>query len=102
MSAVNEPALDGIVVTKRIKVTSDTLSAKYDPVNDFAKKERSEERELIRRDCVYPLDGVFGNDVADGKVPPNFCFPMARGRTWGRIASTSPSEEFVWRVKERM
>lgn len=37
--------------------------------------------------------------MADGKVPADFCFPMARRQTWGRIADTSPAEEFVWQVQ---
>jgi hypothetical protein len=32
------------------------------------------------------------------KIPPELCFPLTKGKTWGKVPSTSPAREDVWRV----
>jgi hypothetical protein len=54
----------------------------------------------------HPLDDKnhlfpkFMEDVMRGNVPADFCFPMVKGKTWGKVRDTSPAEEWVWHVGE--
>ena len=116
VSAAADPELGEIMVTKATKVLSDILSSGFVPANDLAKREQPESHLLIRQSCVYLLDGLDANGAADaldrnhhvvpayrkellrGHVPADFCFPMAKGMTWGRVPNTSPANEYVWDV----
>jgi len=115
VSRVPVPDLAAILVTKRIKVLSDQLSPDYIPENDRAKRELPESHVLIHKNCVYVLDGVDAegaacswartaclrpnrHDLLDGNIPPDYCFPMAVGKSWGRASNTSPAGEFIWHV----
>jgi hypothetical protein len=126
VSAVKVPELAGALVTKKTKVLSDFLAPGYLRANDWAKRELPESHLLIRRNCVYLLDGLdaqgsgcdfnvestclkpldqdnhvrpeYRDDLLRGKIPADFCFPMQSGKTWGKVPHTSPAEEYVWRV----
>jgi hypothetical protein len=45
----------------------------------------------------YPLQP--GN-LLRGELPADYCFPLAKGTTWGRMPTTSPANEYVWYVVE--
>lgn len=120
------PEIGATLVTKRTRVLDDTLTAGYLAANDQAKRELPESHLLIYRNCVYILDGPdaegsacdlnvgskclkplsadnrlqpeYRGDLVHGKIPADFCFPMAVGRTWGKVPQTSPAMEYVWRV----
>jgi len=34
-----------------------------------------------------------------GNIPPDLCFAIDNGTTWGTVPDTSPAEEWVWGVK---
>jgi hypothetical protein len=127
--SVEIPELGGTLVTKTIKVLSDTLSPGYLAGNDRARREPPESHLLIYRSCVYVLDGLDGgaaacppdagstclkpldenhqlrpqyrDDLVRGDIPADFCFPMQTGQEWGRVRDTSPAEEYVWRIDRR-
>ena len=109
------PDLRSMLVTKRIRVLGDTRTGDYIPQNDWAKRELPESHILIHQNCVYVLDGIDAEGAACGRagsacarpnrkdllrfnIPPDYCFPIAKGREWGRISSTSPAGEYVWDV----
>jgi hypothetical protein len=115
VSRVAAPDLGATLVTTRIKVLSDQYTAQFIPENDRAKRELPESHALIYQNCVYVLDGndaqgaLCGrragaclrpnrDDLVGGKIPPDYCFPMAIGSTWGRVSNTSPAGEYVWDV----
>lgn len=118
------PELAGTLATKRTKVLTDTLTPGLIPENDFAKREPTETHFLIHRACLYKLDGweapcaqtspngcvsafdrsgqlnsAYRSEFLRGNVPPEYCFPMSKGITWGKVPSTSPAGEHVWEVK---
>jgi hypothetical protein len=33
-----------------------------------------------------------------GRVPPELCFPLSKGKTWSKVPSTSQAGEDIWRV----
>jgi hypothetical protein len=102
VSTVPDSKLAGILVTKRTKVLNDVLSP------DFIAGQKSfpDSQLLIRRNCVYDLGfRVYEpgrpdrrNDLLRGELPPDYCFPFAKGTTWGRMPTTSPANEYVWYV----
>jgi hypothetical protein len=109
VSAAPDPELGGIMVIKATKVLGDVLSPNFIPQNDWAKREQPESRLLIHQVCVYLLDGLDANgasatvpayrkELLRGHIPADFCFPMAKGMTWGRVPNTSPANEYVWDV----
>ncbi len=105
VNSVTVPELAGTLVTLRTKVLSESLTPKHD----------TESHLLIHQNCVYVLDGpkAMGarcgenggecsrpnrEDLLNGKIAPDFCFPIAVGMTWGKVPNTSPALEFVWKV----
>ena len=108
------PEVAGTLVTKTISVITGSTRAPF------------ESHILIRENCVYLLDGPEANGASsvqvsptltvpalDGAnhirpeyrgallrrdVPADFCFPIVKGNRWGRVATTSPAEEYVWEV----
>jgi hypothetical protein len=75
---------------------------------------------LVRGNCVYRLststveydDDIwsaydanhnmrarFRRALLGGQEPAALCFPMTAGGEWGRVRSTSPAEEDVWKVR---
>lgn len=65
--------------------------------------------DLIRDNCVYSfadqidqargqLRPEYRTSLLSGDVPPEFCFPIKDGSTWGKGRTTPPAEDFVWRV----
>ena len=119
--AENFPELAGTLVTKQIKILSDVRTPDYVGGNPF-RKNAPETRFLIRQGCLYALDGwdapcaqvgdrcvpAFDRDGQVGReyrevllhngVAADVCFPMTKGKTWGKVPSTSPAEEYVWHV----
>jgi hypothetical protein len=110
VSATRDAALDAVLVTLRVKVLDHSL-----PPGGYSNmRERPESHLLIRHDCVWIVDGAdagaaayvddplhsarFHADFLHGQVPPDYCFPMAPGKEWGRVADTSPAQELIWRV----
>jgi hypothetical protein len=105
-----DPALDAVLVTVRVKV----LDHRLPPGGYTNMREQPESHLLIRHDCVWIVDGEqagaaayvndplhsaqFHDNFMHGQVPPDYCFPMAPGKEWGRVANTSPAEEYIWRV----
>jgi hypothetical protein len=73
-----------------------TRSITLDPLPHIAKpqrvKEFDESYSLIRGNCVYPGD-MFRDDG-----PPDLCFPLSSGTTFGVLPQISPAEDFVWRA----
>lgn len=108
---------EGTFVTKRTKVLDQVMLNGWLAANDQTLKELPESHIVIRQNCVYVLDGIdaeesrdaldapthlrpeYHNDLLQGSIPPDVCFPIDNGTTWGRVPSTSPAEEWVWRVK---
>jgi hypothetical protein len=103
-------ALDAVLVTLGVKVLNHSL-----PPGGYSNmRERPETHLLVRHDCVWIVDGAnagaaayvddplhssrFRADFVNGQVPPDYCFPIATGKEWGRVAGTSPAEEYIWRV----
>ena len=108
------PEVAGTLVTKTITVLTGSARAPF------------ETHLLIRENCVYLLDGPEANGASDvpvgptgsvsaldganhirpeyrgallrRDVPADFCFPIVKGDRWGRVATTSPADEFVWEV----
>ena len=94
ISAAPDPKLAGMLITKRTRV----LAGKADTIPDS--------NLLIRRNCIYDL-GLrvyepgrpnLRTEFIRGELPPDYCFPIAKGVTWGRMPTTSPASEYVWTV----
>lgn len=110
VSTAREAALDAVLVTLQVKVLDHHLP----PGGYTNMREQPENHLLVRDDCVWIVDGrdagaaayvpdplhssVLPGDFLHGRLPADYCFPMAVGKEWGRVASTSPAEELVWRV----
>jgi hypothetical protein len=121
------PDLPGTLVTRRTKVLAHTVPPDFIPQNDSTRRELAESHILIYRNAVYVLDGAdaegsacdpnifvspclrpldpanhlrreYVNDLHDGKIPPDFRFPMRVGEKWGKVPITSPAGEWVWYV----
>jgi hypothetical protein len=108
---------EGTLVTKRTKVLDQVMLNGWLAANDRTPKELPESHILIRQNCVYVLDGIdardsgnafdtsnhlrlaYRNDLLQGNIPPDLCFPIDNGTTWGSVRGTSPAEEWVWSVK---
>ncbi len=117
-----------ILVVKRVRVLDHKTPAGFAPGNDSTKAEKAESHLLIYRDAVYILDGAFAQgascdnlgdrclpplavnggldpryltDLLHGRVATDFRFPLTPGQTWGKVPSTSPAREYVWRVQSR-
>jgi hypothetical protein len=122
-AATSFPELAGTLITKKTKVLADTLTPGFIPENDFAKREPGETHFLIHQACLYKLDGwdapcaqtgptecvpafdrnrrlnpAYRSEFLRGNVPADYCFPMTKGMTWGKVPSTSPAGEDVWDV----
>jgi hypothetical protein len=120
------PELAGTLVTKRTRVLEHIVPTGFIPQNDSTKRELPESHLLIHRNCIYVLDGIdaqgsacdpnisgcvrpldannhvrpeYHNDLLRRKIPADLCFPMTTGATWGKVAITSPANEWVWHVK---
>jgi hypothetical protein len=91
VSVTAAPALGGTLVTRRNRVLNHSASTGVVAANDASKKEPAVIRVLVRRNCMYPWDG--------GNSAPEYCFPIAVGKRWGKTRKTSPAEEDVWYVK---
>jgi hypothetical protein len=128
VGSVAVPEVGGSLITKRTRVLDHSVPPDFIPQNDSTRHELAESHLLVRGNCVYLLDGIdaqgsacdpnvvngpclrpldeqgrirpqYRDDLLRGKIPADFCFPMAVGSTWGRIAVTSPANEWVWRVE---
>jgi hypothetical protein len=70
---------------------------------------------LIRHNCRFDLDPQadeldlnqfphpelrpsFRDNLARGNVPPDICFPLAVGKTWGQVPETALARDNVWTV----
>jgi hypothetical protein len=110
-SAIRDADLDATLVTLRVRVLDHRLPP--GGLNDSTRRERSESHILVRSDCMWVVDGAeaaaayvddplhsarFRDDFLRGQVPPDYCFPMKAGKEWGRVANTSPAQEYIWRV----
>jgi hypothetical protein len=122
------PEAGGALVTKRTKVLDHIVPPGFLPENDSTKRELPESHILIHQNCIYLLDGIdaqgaacdpnvtnsaclrpldpnnhvrpeYRDDLLHGKIPVDFCFPMAAGSTWGKVPATSPANEWVWHVR---
>ncbi|MCU1237581.1 MAG: hypothetical protein JWP63_5548 [Candidatus Solibacter sp.] len=80
VSAVPDAKLKGTLVTLRTRAL------------EGIQREPPESRLLVRDNCIYVFDG------SDAELR-GLCFPMAAGKTWGRVPTTSPAQEYVWRVR---
>ena len=112
VSAARDAALDAVLVTLRVKILDHRLPPGGSRYSNM--RERPESHLLVRHDCVWIVDGQeagaagyvsdplhsvrFHADFLQGQVPPDYCFPIATGKEWGRVANTSPAEEYIWRV----
>ena len=113
VSVAPVPELAGTLVTKRTKVFGDTLTPGFLKANDMAKRELPESHLLLHQSCVYVLDGSDAmaagcaqaggaclrpnrDDLLRGNIAADYCFPIAKGMSWGKVPGTSPSEEYVW------
>ncbi len=86
VSAVKVPELAGALVTKKTKVLSDLLAPGYLRANDWAKRELPESHLLIRRNCVYLLDGLDAQDSGcDFNVESTCLKPLDRGQSWSEV-----------------
>jgi hypothetical protein len=110
ISNARDTALDADLVMLRVKV----LDHRLPPGGYSNMRERPESHLLVRHDCVWIVDGAgagsagyvsdplhsdrFHADFLHGQVPPDYCFPLAPGNEWGRVANTSPANEYIWRV----
>jgi hypothetical protein len=67
-----------------------------------------EEYVLINGSCVYggdwepiaadnQLRPQFRDDLRRGAIPPEFCFPLKKGMTWGNVPGIPPVDDF-WTV----
>jgi hypothetical protein len=122
IGSVAFPELEGTLVTKRTKVLNDVQSADFPGIFP-GKREPAESHLLIHGACIYRLDGwdapcaltsptecqpAFDHDnhinagykreFLRGNVGADFCFPMRKGMTWGKVPGTSPAGEDVWTV----
>jgi len=122
------PEVSGTLVTKRTRVLEHTAPPDFIPQNDSTRREAAESHLLAHGNCVYVLDGIdaqasacdpnvvngpclrpldakgrlraeYRDDLLRGRIPADFCFPMAVGMNWGKVAITSPANEWVWRVE---
>jgi hypothetical protein len=109
------PELEATLITRRVEVMSENVTPGFPLPNDAARREPAETHTLIRRNCVYVLDGDDAegprcatagrqcarpdrDDLQNGGIPADYCFPMSKGTSWGRAPDTSPADEFVWTV----
>ena len=126
--SVPVPEISGNLITKRTRVLDHTVPPDFIPLNDSTRREPAESHLLTHGNCVYVLDGIdaqgsacdpnvvngpclrpldekgrlrteYRDDLLRGRIPADFCFPMEVGRTWGKVAVTSPANEWVWRVE---
>jgi hypothetical protein len=123
VSAKPDPSLGGILVTLKTRVIRDSMSPGLLPANNLARREPAESHLLIHQGCIYRLDGwnapcaqtgptecvtafdsqgglrpAYRAALLQGRVPPELCFPLSKGETWGKVPSTSPAGEDIWRV----
>jgi hypothetical protein len=126
--AVPAPEVAGSLITKLTRVLDHTVPPDFIPQNDSTRHEAAESHLLTHGNCVYVLEGIdaqgsacdpnvvngpclrpldengrlrreYRDDLLRGRIPADFCFPMAVGTTWGKVAVTSPANEWVWRVE---
>jgi hypothetical protein len=126
-SVVVVPDVAGTLITKRTKVLDHTLPRDFIAQNDSTKREVPESHVLIHQNCLYVLDGIdaygsrcdpnvastaclrpldqnnhlrpeYRDHLLRGKIPPDFCFPIAAGKTWGRVPATTWADDWVWHV----
>jgi hypothetical protein len=126
VSSAAVPEAAASLVTRRIRVLDHSVPPGFIAGNDSTRKELPESHLLIHGNCVYILDGIdaqggacapgpdnscvrpldFANRLRPeyrdallaGKIPADFCFPMAAHTAWGRTPFTSPAGEYVWHV----
>jgi hypothetical protein len=96
VSLVPAPEHDGMVATRRTKVLSDTMSPGFIPGNNQARREAGDTHILIRKGCVYLLDGVDAIGGKDG--PAEYCFPITNGAVWNRDVRPPGDPDYVWHV----
>lgn len=101
---------EGTLVAKRIKVFDRVMINGWLAANDRTRRELPVSHMLIHQNCLYVLDGIdvrdagndfegYRNDLLQGNIAPDFCFPIDKDSTWGKVPHTSPAEEWVWRVR---
>ena len=128
VQSVPVPEVSGTLVTKRTRVLDHTVPPDFISLNDSTRREPAESRLLTHENRVHVLDGIdaqgsacdpnvvngpclrpldpkgrlraeYRDDSIRGRIPADFCVPMAVGRSWGKVAITSPANEWVWRVE---
>jgi hypothetical protein len=100
---------EGTLINKRTKVLDNTMLSGWRAEDDRTRREPPTSQMLIHQNCLYVLSGIdvqdsmwsegYRDNLLAGNIPPDLCFPIAGGTTWGRVPSTSPAEEWVWHVK---
>jgi hypothetical protein len=94
VSLVPAPERGGMIATKRTKVLSDMMSPGFIAGNNQARREKAESHILIRKGCIYLLDGI---DAISGQDWADYCFPITRGAVWNRN-SNSGDPDYVWQI----
>jgi len=94
VSLVPAPEAGGMIATKRTKVLSDMMSPAFIPGNNQARHEMPESHILIRKGCVYFLDGP---EATGMEGVAEYCFPMTKGAVWNRNPK-SADPDYVWHV----
>jgi hypothetical protein len=100
---------EGTLITKRTRVFDLVMLNGWRAEDDRTRHEAPTSHMLIHQNCLYVLDGIdiqdpslvegYRNALLRGNIPPDFCFPIDTGMTWGRVTATSPADEWVWHVK---
>jgi hypothetical protein len=71
------------------------MSPGFIPGNSQAKREKTQSHILIRKNCVYSLDGI---DAINGQDWADYCFPIANGAAWNQDVRPPGDPDYVWHV----
>jgi len=85
----------GMLATRRTKVLEDMMSPGFIPGNNQARREKAESHILIRKNCVYLLDGI---DAINGQDWADYCFPITKGAVWNQDVRPPGDPDYVWHV----
>ena len=96
---------EGTLIGKRVRVFDGSPSAHHEP--------RAEEAYLLSQGCIYTsnvewyplrhkLAPEFLGWLSSGEISPDFCFPLAPGKSWGapHTGERSAADAKDWRVSE--